>query len=448
MNFLLSILTSLPILWGLRKALKESKPNLALISLGLLVWFVIAPIYTALPLAGIGNWSPAITKTQILALAWSTLIILVASWYSTRQERAHQNDRYAVASREASVAHPKAMLVTAIILTLLAYASSIIFALVGGGRAWLRVEANQFAGMGVLGLFSSNILLFPIMLWYFFLTGYRVPLPLQVVGAAQLLFVAYSFLYSGVTGGPLALLLPFGILWCMRGNRISTLRFVIMCAAGYGGVWLLRFMRLLGQLTSGGQVQVDVSSAMELFETSTLRPGNSFGEFFWFAKVVEHVDGGGQMIHGKSYLLTLLQFVPAYFWPGKVEYLSDTRVDAFVRDVVLKGLYGGLIPVGTYGEAYLAFGFPALVIVAVLLGWLTGFIDSRFRSSLWGIPGPLMCALFCPVIISTCRASSQYVFTSIAPIFMFAVLSRFLRPIGRGADHDFPVDLNVEHSMA
>jgi hypothetical protein len=289
--------------------------------------------------------------------------------------------------------------------------------------------------MGALGLLGSNILLFPLVVWYLYLTRYHVAVPLQIIAAVQLLLVCYSFLYSGVTGGPLGAILPFGILWCIRGKRIGMTRFAVMCGLGYAAVWVLRFMRLLGQLTSGGRVDVDVSSAVELFENSNLRPGSSFGEFFWFAKVVEHVDGGGTTMHAKAYLLTVLQFIPAALWPGKGEFLANARVDAFVRDVVLKKLYGGLIPVGMYGEAYLSYGLIALVIVAVLIGWLTGFVDSRFRSALWGIPGSLACALICPVLIGTCRGSSQYVLTAVAPILIFAFMCRILRPMGtRGAE--------------
>src|SRR5437763_17034167 len=62
----------------------------------------------------------------------------------------------------------------------------------------------------------------------------------------------------------------------------------------------------------------------------------------------------------------ILHPVPRVMWPGKPEKLSVETADAL-------GVKGLTVSSTFVGEAYMMAGYPGIVIVALLFGWIAGW---------------------------------------------------------------------------
>jgi hypothetical protein len=113
--------------------------------------------------------------------------------------------------------------------------------------------------------------------------------------------------------------------------------------------------------------------------------GNSFSDTRDFAVILSFWDG--HFFWGKTYLAGLLAFIP--------RALSSFR-DTWAIGVVTATLAGfkttehpGL-RVGIFGEAYLNFGLPAVLLLGILIGATTRLVDLRMKQSAKDLPRSAM----------------------------------------------------------
>ena len=153
--------------------------------------------------------------------------------------------------------------------------------------------------------------------------------------------------------------------------------------------------------------------AMEVFY------GNSFSDTRDFALVLSYWDG--HYFYGLTYLAGLLAFIP--------RALSDFR-DTWSLGVVTATMAGysktehpGLRP-GSFGEAFLNFGLPGVLLVGVIAGAAGRFVDLRMKQALALLPPrslkvfsySILGAFIGPLQISS-GASAAY---SVLMVFMFS----------------------------
>lgn len=426
---LLYIATGIVTAVGVFLGIMRGRPTLLFTSIGLMLWLSVVPaskMWSAPDFV-----SAAYTKPAALGFVWSICLIGAALIYHRRFGR-RVLERAAVRFERTELPTPKAILFGCGVMSALAVGATFIFGALSGGSSWARQQGEVFAGQGALTVVGGNIMAYPLAAFYLWRTGNTPSIVHFVLSVAVLAIILPGLIFSGTTGGPLGFVMPFAVIFAVTGIRFSFIRLSLVIAGGYAAVWFLRFMRLLGQLTVGGQVNIRLSDALSLFEGSGLQPGDSFGEFFWFSRAVAYIDSGGSAMGFNAYKFAILQFVPGVLWSGKVDASLVGKTDVYMRDIVLHKMYGGLIPVGMYGEAYLSFGILSLIAVAVLVGLLSGWIDARFRTTIFGLPGPLACALFCPLLLGTCRGGVLYLTTGILSIVIIAIVVRLAKPLSRG----------------
>jgi hypothetical protein len=405
MNLMLVVATSIVILVGLVVGWRRGHPILLMMSAGLAVYFVIFPMFGSSDNL-LFRWSGEFVQAQTLALLACTLLVGTAILLGREQAPAFESrSPFKKPAFDSQVMRRACGWLTVLGLVVTITLSIVVPGISG---AWTRQQLGftEMRGMGFVTVFDSFLLLYPLAVFYAWKSGDRISPVTILLVAVNLALVFYPMLFRGVTTRPVIMLIPFAVLFCYSGKRIIAHRFVVAAFAGYCVVWLFRFMRLVGALTTGGAFSVRFQDAKSAFETSGLRPEDSFSEFYFFSGVVEYVQSGGPLLGGKSYLLALLQFVPSYIWPGKLLFVQEARMDIYVRDIVYHERFGGLIPTGFYGESYLNFGLIGIIMASVTIGAIIAFIDTRSRSSLWRIPGHFVACLAAPYIVVLCRTHS------------------------------------------
>lgn len=427
----ITLFIAVPLLIGIWIGLRHTLPALLITSGGLLAWFVVFPLLAAMD-QPISIYDAEIFKGQLLALLYSALFVGSALFFRAKLFKTRVVDTAYLIQVEAGRAHsPRTLLIASFLLVVVGLTAAMIFGSIGGGIGWARVEGESFSGMGALAGVAGNTLLFPLVVFYLFQIGVGISPVVAFLAILNFAYVVWGYLHSGVSTGPLTALLPFGVLWMLKRGRFSKARFLVSCFAGYGAVWIFRFMRMLGVLSYAGSYSVRLTDALDMYSNSALKASASISEFFWFSKVVSWVDNGGPRMHGRSYLLAIIQFIPSFMWPGKTDFVQSARVDSYVRDVVFSKQFGGLLPIGFYGEGYINFGLIGLIGVAIMLGFLASWTDSRFFKTILRIPGPLIGSILCGVFIGTCRMDTYYAFGLLAPLVLAALVMAVLAPLGR-----------------
>jgi oligosaccharide repeat unit polymerase len=435
----LTAATLLPLVIGAVIGLRAARPALLMTCLTLVVYVVYAPVRLQLGADPFSLDILAAVKAQALSLMYATLLLVSAAVFHRRSLARQAALDYGMDATEGAIAggggggaRPAALLLAAAVLTALAIVAGAMFGMLGGLEGWSRRQQEVVTGTGILSTLALNQLLFALVVFYLAQSRTLASLPLVLFACLNLLLAAYSFLFSGVTNGPVLLLIPFGVLWFMRLGRPSALRLATVMVTGFAAVWVLRLMRMIGAVSEAGRLKVSLSDALRDFGGSGLHPADSFPEFFFFSKTIQFIDAGGPMLAGKSYLYSLLQFIPGALWPGKAQFALDSRVDEYVNDIVLnRDDLTGTIPVGIYGEGYANFGTVGVLLTAVLIGWFAARVDSRYRTTLWGLPGPLACAMFAPIFVSNCRNASSHILVNALPILLFALACWAVQPLLR-----------------
>lgn len=213
----------------------------------------------------------------------------------------------------------------------------------------------------VMGL-SELALIYPLFTYYYIEESTTARL---LISGIILVVYGIFAMVSGVSHDHVPRLAAFMLVWLER-RKLTLQTAIIVLVIGLTLVSAMRFSRQLGAIMflSGG----GLSDAYAAYSDpdNNLNVANSFGEIIVFSKIIEVVDRHTDWQLGKSYLLMLESLVPSVLLPGKAEMLQDIDSQGFLPSYY--GFQGDYWTSGFYGEAYVNFGLPGLVVVSCLVG--------------------------------------------------------------------------------
>ena len=237
-----------------------------------------------------------------------------------------------------------------------------------------RFEALEGFGI-VIALIQCGMV--ASLIWFAFdRTASRNPLFL----AAVLFSVPVNFFTGGSRSAVVYAGCMFLMIWIMRNRKIPQGKIAIL------GIATIVLLGLLGQLrrsTFQGEVDWAVLTGFNLQESV----GASQGEIEkrttneGYLPVIARVPDDVDFLYGRSYVGSLLFFVPRALWPDK------PRGAGAMNGSINFGSRGG-VPTGAVGEAYWNFFIPGVVVIYFLYGlfhqWLArAFAQFAYAPACW-----------------------------------------------------------------
>lgn len=360
------IVISLLLLLQLRFASKRGRPVLWLITLVFFVYFVYSG---GIKLDWhIREWSHNfdVSEHYLTVATWLAVLIVIAvrCGYSILQM-----------AKTAGTGHVVVAYNQILVLNLIGFAAlALVFYARGGVLAvWSRTASDRVPWGGLVDGLTQMSLVYPLFTYYYIeeLTILR----LAVCGIILVIYAAFA-LVSGVSNDHVVRLTPFLLIWLIR-HKLNLRRALVVLAVGFALVSALRFSRQLGATVYlGGGLSEAYTEYTD--PDNPLNAVNSFGELVVFSKIVEVVDRHTDWQFGRTYLAPLVSLIPGVLLPNKTEMLSWARVDAFMP--LYYGYSDALWTSGFYGEAYLNFGLPGLIVVSLVFGWLIRRAEVLLRS--------------------------------------------------------------------
>jgi oligosaccharide repeat unit polymerase len=179
---------------------------------------------------------------------------------------------------------------------------------------------------------------------------------------------------------PLILACILGFLVALSGSRTSVLSpilYLVLLGAQRTKRKRIKFITVAATTLLIGAALLGMGKIRSGADESTSQLdevlyGDNFSDVRDFAWVLSRWDR--EELHGKSYIAGALGFIPREFIAYREEFSIATYVNRFLG--FEKDTHGGLRP-GMYGEAYLNFGIPGVVIQAFMLGIILGDVRAR-----------------------------------------------------------------------
>ena len=173
----------------------------------------------------------------------------------------------------------------------------------------------------------------------------------------------------------------------------------------------------------GSRVQVLGDTQFSLKDLADLLAGQSLSDIRLFVKIISVYGQERSLEYGETFTRVVTQFVPRSLWPGKPLDLS----------VEVNALYGtGMAgtPPGFFGEMFMNFHLPGVIIGGALLGVTFAWLYSRWALSSRGPFDIAKYALFAPVVVMLPSATFANVVSGAGvPILALIILER---RFGRG----------------
>ena len=353
------IVITLLLLFQLRSAAERDRPVLWLMTLVFFVYFVYS--------GGIRldwnmrEWSHTfdVSEHYITVATWLVVVIIIAvrCGYSISQRPK------ATRVARGIVVYDQFLLLFLSVLGLGAMA--LVFHLRGDVvSVWSRsVDGPVIPWAGVLSGLSDLALVYPLFTYYYLedSTVFRLTISVIILAIYGVLAMV-----SGVSTHHVMRLTPFLLVWLTR-RRLTLVRTVLVVVAAFVVFSFLRFSRQLGvAMYLGGGLREAYAAYSD--PDNCLNAENSFGEFITFSQVVQVVDRHTDWQWGGSYLLAPVGLVPGVLLPGKAELGERVSAGMFLPSYY--GVSGITWTVGFYGEAYMNFGLPGLIVISFLFGWL------------------------------------------------------------------------------
>lgn len=138
------------------------------------------------------------------------------------------------------------------------------------------------------------------------------------------------------------------------------------------GIIMLTMVTMLSVYRSGARTEENSAKIAGPF-TEVLY-GNTFSDLRDFAWVISVWNG--DYLYGKTYLSAFMSFIPSAYSSFRAEW-GIGKVTARLAGFDPKE-HPGLRP-GTFGESYLNFGLPGVVLLGLLLGYIGRYVDETTR---------------------------------------------------------------------
>ena len=209
------------------------------------------------------------------------------------------------------------------------------------------------------GAFYSVLMCSYCMVRFYLYRELLLLLPISVI-LTELLFFGERSNYLGIA------MLPIMGLFITKGRKIK----LIWLAAGF--LLALVFAMALDALRGGNFSAARVLGGFAL----NVFFGNSFSDTRDFALVLGYWDH--QLLLGKTYLAALMAFIPRVFSSFRDQWAYGV-VTASIVGINPKEHPG--LRIGAFGEAYLNFGLPAVLLLGLFAGAVLRLIDLRMKQS-------------------------------------------------------------------
>ncbi len=271
------------------------------------------------------------------------------------------------------------------------------------GVLGIELYLGATAGAGALGFREHSLTDGRIRpLFNFFVIAFS-PIVLFALLASWMESKARSSLFlAGVlavlvaaSGSRTSVLSPILYLILLGAQRTKRKRIKFLAVAG-AAVLIGAALLVMGMVRSGA-----TESSSQVDEVLY---GDNFSDVRDFAWVLSRWDR--EELHGKSYIAGALGFIPRDFIAYREEYSIATYINRFLG--FEKDTHGGLRP-GMFGEAFLNFGIPGVIIQSFILGIILGEVRAKLdrlhregidkMSSLGAVIGPLY--LFDAIVITS-----------------------------------------------
>ena len=418
------VVISLLLLFQLRFAAKRGRPVLCVVTLVFFVYFVYSG---GIKLDwDIRQWSYYfyVSEHYVTVATWLVVLIIIAvrCGYSIPQR-----------AKATRVAHG-IIIYNQFLLLLLSLvglgAMALSFHLRGGlVSVWSRtVEAPAIPWAGVLSGLNELALVYPLFTYYYLEDS---TVPRLAISVIILAIYGALAMVSGVSTSHIVRLTPFLLVWLTR-RSLTLVRALLVLVVAFVVLSVFRFNRQLGAVMYLGG---DLNDAYAAYSDpdNPLNAANSFGEFIAFSQLVQVVDRHTDWQWGGSYLLAPVELVPGVLLAEKAEMLARMSAGAFLPSYY--GVSGTTWPVGFYGEAYMNFGLPGLIVVSFLFGWLTRRAEVLLRSegSVSWLPHWYIGCVLAATLIVVVRDDSVEAISFVAPIglaIVFGELMSLLLPYG------------------
>lgn len=150
-------------------------------------------------------------------------------------------------------------------------------------------------------------------------------------------------------------------------------KFKIKQMAIYASI-ILALVVVLSQFRSGTPKSAAPKGAAPNMFLTEIFYGNSFSDLRDFAWCLSAWNG--QYFYGKTYLAAFMSFIPTTYSSFRTDY-NIGRITAKLGGFSPQE-HPGLRP-GIYGESYLNFGIPGVIIVGIILGYAARYMDYKTK---------------------------------------------------------------------
>lgn len=193
--------------------------------------------------------------------------------------------------------------------------------------------------------------------------------------SAYVLVVAFTVIsqfMSGSRNAPLWIVLPFGVIWLLRGKRLPSMLLLAAAVGGFGAMQVVATIRQVGFGNIPKVLPVVLGEASAVFDPVRGELGTSYNVYRIWSEMgqggLEHALAGRTMV-----VDPLVTIIPRVLWPTRPDNIAIT----FSRDYYggleaglgFSGLVESLINFGPFGPLVV---YSMLGIAAALLTWWRG----------------------------------------------------------------------------
>jgi hypothetical protein len=204
--------------------------------------------------------------------------------------------------------------------------------------------------------------------WFWAAAAYAIPL---------------SFVISGSRSSVIGAAVMFLMVWMIRHQKVPTARVMLLAVTGIFSIGMLGALRestMKGAVDWSIVTDLDVTALVSAGRTEMAQRSEGGAFVPVVAKVPKEVD----FLYGRSYVGTLLFFVPRAIWSEKPRGVGPMTNAYIYQGIEMREgqtLSGAGIPPGAAGEAYWNFWYPGVILVYLAYGMFHWWLAALLRQN-------------------------------------------------------------------
>lgn len=239
----------------------------------------------------------------------------------------------------------------------------------GASKSILATEdIASYDGSGVLRVLCSALYFVPFLMLVNIRNGYRVKQSMLVFWFCAWAWIVFNFL-SDQRGGIIFSAISWGIAYNMFVSRVR-LGYIVVVGSILGTLFFVR---------TAMRVMADDGAILDsLDEIVGNYIGRNLVENGKSLIIMDSIPQALPHAYGSTYLDSLLILVPRAIFAGKQTVNLDTVIGGSVFGCDYIGACA--VPPGLIAESYLNFGFFWVMVMMILAGWFTSWLDWKART--------------------------------------------------------------------